>query len=149
MSILTPKIEYTLKPSNYDVKPWFLHFTARKSTCPRRFWEIDPEILHTCLMCPCRAFYERGTKKKKKHSWKARQGHVKHECKISESVSKTAWTLDSEGRSWGFICLNQPVRHLLWVRPTRLPDTHCCLKCTTHLFTLRTDHIDHDLLDRL
>ena len=26
--------------------------------CPRRFWEIDPEILHTCSMCPCRAFYQ-------------------------------------------------------------------------------------------
>ena len=26
--------------------------------CPRRFWEVDPEILHTCLVCPCRAFNE-------------------------------------------------------------------------------------------
>ena len=59
-SILTPKIESTLKPSNYDAKPWFLPFTAQKSKCPRRFWEIEPEILHSCLMCPCRAFYERG-----------------------------------------------------------------------------------------
>ena len=57
---LTPKIQCTLKPSNYDAKPWFLHFTARKSKCPRRFWEIDPENLHTCSMCPCRAFYEWG-----------------------------------------------------------------------------------------
>ena len=57
-SNLTPKIEDTLKPSNYDAKPWFLHFTAQKSKCPRRFWQIDPEKLHTCLMCPCRAFYE-------------------------------------------------------------------------------------------
>ena len=57
-SNLTPKIENTLKPSNYDAKPWFLHLTAQKSKCPHRFWELDPEILHTCLMCPCRAFYE-------------------------------------------------------------------------------------------
>ena len=26
--------------------------------CPRRFGEFDPEILHTCLVCPCRAFNE-------------------------------------------------------------------------------------------
>ena len=40
----TPEIEYTLKPSNYDAKPWFLHFTAQKSKWPRCFWEMDPEI---------------------------------------------------------------------------------------------------------
>ena len=57
-STLTPKIEYTLKPSNYDAKPWFLHLIAQKSKCPRRFWELDPEFLHTCFMCPCRAYYE-------------------------------------------------------------------------------------------
>ena len=55
-SNLTPRVECTLKPSNYDAKPWLLHFAARKSKCPRCFWEIDPEILHTRLMCPCRAF---------------------------------------------------------------------------------------------
>ena len=57
-SNLTPKIEYIyiLKPSNYNAKPWFLHLTAQKSKCPRRFWELDPEILHMCLICPCRAF---------------------------------------------------------------------------------------------
>ena len=56
-SNLSFRIEYTLKPSNYDAKPWFLHFAAQKSKCPHRFWEIDP-ILHNCLMCPCRAFHE-------------------------------------------------------------------------------------------
>ena len=57
-SILTSKVEYSLKQSNHDVKPWFVHFTARKSQCPRRFWEIrEPANLHTCLMCPCQAFY--------------------------------------------------------------------------------------------
>ena len=55
-SYLTPKIDSTLKSSNYDAKPWFLHFIAQKSVCPHRFWEIDPEILQTYLMCPCRAF---------------------------------------------------------------------------------------------
>ena len=35
-----------------------MHFTAQKSKRPRRFWELDPEILYTCSMCPCRAFYE-------------------------------------------------------------------------------------------
>ena len=58
-SNLTPEIEYPRKTNNYDAKPWFLLFTAQKSKCPRRFWEIDPEIWHTCLlMCPCRAFHE-------------------------------------------------------------------------------------------
>ena len=55
-SNLTPEIEYTLKPSNYDAEPWFLHFTAPKSIFTRRFWEIYAQCLHTCLMCPCRAF---------------------------------------------------------------------------------------------
>ena len=36
-SNLRPKIEYTLRPSNYDAKPWFLHFTALKFKFPRRF----------------------------------------------------------------------------------------------------------------
>ena len=57
-SNLTPKLEYVLKPSNYRANPWFLHLTAQKSKCPRRFWELDPAILHTYLMCPCRGFYE-------------------------------------------------------------------------------------------
>ena len=56
-SNLTPEIEKTPNPSNYDAKPWFLRFTAQKSKCQRRFWELDPELLHTCWMCPCRAFY--------------------------------------------------------------------------------------------
>ena len=33
--------------------------TKFRVQCPRRFSEIDPKILQTCLMCPCRAFYER------------------------------------------------------------------------------------------
>ena len=57
-SNLTPEIECTLKPSNYEAKPWLPHFTAQKSKCPRRFREMDPEILRTCSMCPCQAFYE-------------------------------------------------------------------------------------------
>ena len=40
-SSLSPKIDFTLKPSN-DAKPWFLHFTAQTSKCPRRFGEIRP-----------------------------------------------------------------------------------------------------------
>ena len=45
-SKLAPEIEYTPKPSNYVDNPWPLHFTAQKSKCPRRFWEIGPEFLH-------------------------------------------------------------------------------------------------------
>ena len=56
-SYLTSKIKLAPKASNDDAKPWFLHSTVQKSKCPRRFWEIDPEILHTGWMCPCRAFH--------------------------------------------------------------------------------------------
>ena len=56
MPYLTPKIEYTLKPSNYDAKPWLLPFTAQKSKFPRRFWEKDPEILHTYLCAHAEPF---------------------------------------------------------------------------------------------
>ena len=46
-SYSTPNIEHTIKPSNYDVRPWFLHFTAQKLKCSRRFWEIRPwKIAH-------------------------------------------------------------------------------------------------------
>ena len=41
-SNLTPEFQYTLKPSNNDTKPGFLHFFARKSKCPRRFGETWP-----------------------------------------------------------------------------------------------------------
>ena len=39
---------------------WFKHQTPSsfRCQCPRRFLELDPEILHTCLMCPCRALNE-------------------------------------------------------------------------------------------
>ena len=40
---------------------WFKLKTSNSSIivqCPRRFLEIDPEILHRCLICPCRAFDE-------------------------------------------------------------------------------------------
>ena len=57
-SNLTPKIEYTLKPSNYDNNPCFLHFTAQNPTVHAVLEGWGPEILHTCLMRPCRAFDE-------------------------------------------------------------------------------------------
>ena len=129
-------MEYTLKPSNYHVKPWFLHVTAQKSKYPRRFWELDPEFLYTCLMCPCRAFYEcffcflfffaenvgslktqispKNTKtqisdgKSKNYSLKARQGHLKHVWKTPGSNSRKR-----RGhwhlKEFGVLCLNQPV----------------------------------------
>ena len=52
--------QYTLKPSNYNAKPLFLHLTAQKFKCPRRFRELDPLTLHTCLTFSCRTFYEWG-----------------------------------------------------------------------------------------
>ena len=45
------------------VTGWFKHKKPKslQSSMPtRRFWEIDPEILHTCLICPCQACYEWG-----------------------------------------------------------------------------------------
>ena len=50
-SNLTPKIDYILKPSNYDAKPWFLHLTARKSKSPRRFLRIRP--WNFAYVCNC------------------------------------------------------------------------------------------------
>ena len=59
-SYLTPKIESTLKPRNYDAKPWRFHFTEQKMYVPTPFWRVRPWILctHACLMCPWRALYE-------------------------------------------------------------------------------------------
>ena len=36
---------------------WFKHKTQNsfRCQCPRRFWELDPEILYTCFVCPCRS----------------------------------------------------------------------------------------------
>ena len=125
-SILTPKIESTLKPSNYDAKTWFLPFTAQKSKCPRRFWEIEPENLHACLMCPCRAFYQWGLflfffpletwdplrpnysnkYKPPKHLAKTNNlkgsagAHLTRAQNFRVCLSKTVWTSDSEG-NWG------------------------------------------------
>ena len=45
------------KPSNYDAKPWFLHLNAQKSKWPRRFRELDPEILHMCLYALAEPFW--------------------------------------------------------------------------------------------
>ena len=56
--IFNAQIESTLKPSNYDSKPWLWHFIAQNSKCPRRFLDIDPDFCTTCLMCPCQALYD-------------------------------------------------------------------------------------------
>ena len=42
---------------------WFKHKIPNyfRVQCPRLFWEIGPEMLHTCSMCPCRAFHEWGS----------------------------------------------------------------------------------------
>ena len=129
-------MEYTLKPNNYDSKPWFLRFTTQKAKCPRRFWEasLDPEFLHTCLTCPCRAFNDylfplenagflkpqiphtiqkpkylaKENKKQRERSRKARQEHIKHGCKISGSPClerRGHWTL----KGIFFFYSNKPV----------------------------------------
>ena len=97
----------------------------------------DPEILHTWLMCPCRALYEcvirwncgipqgpyipKNTKKqlllsgeqhkkqKTKQSWKARQGHVKPVRIFSGSyLSKAAWALIGLWRNLSFYAWTSP-----------------------------------------
>ena len=50
----------TLVPYTFVMIPdtgWFKHRPPNsfRRQCPRRFWELDPEFLHMCLMCPCRA----------------------------------------------------------------------------------------------
>ena len=135
---ITQKLDPTLKPSNYEQLRKIRMFSAQKFKCPRRFQEIDPEVMHTCLMCPCQSFYdcvfffagnvgsvkteiskkirkqkylaEKKTiaKKRKKHSQKTRQGHIKHVRKISGSISQKRrghWTL----KEFGVLCFNQPV----------------------------------------
>ena len=116
---------YTLNTSNYDAKARFLHLTAQTSKCPRRFWERDPEILRTCLMCPCRAFvfsfffagnvwslktqisptienpiiWQSITKK----NIRKLLGRAKiNVCAKFQGLSKTACILDSEG-IWGYM----------------------------------------------
>ena len=45
---LAKKLDPALKPSHLKEITYLTHFYAQKSKCPRRFREIDPEILHTC-----------------------------------------------------------------------------------------------------
>ena len=88
--------------------------------CLRRFWDIDPELLHACLMCPCRAFYvvffvsccfrqifwvfiffldirvlvdlTFPAKKKKKNRKKLGRGTLNMCANFRIYLSKTAWT---------------------------------------------------------
>ena len=106
----------------FDTTGWFKRKTPNffRRQCPRRFWEIDPEILHTCSMRPCRAIndffflffrqiyiffvcwgifgsegnphFPRKQTNKTTHSLKAPQGHTKHVQNFRVYLSKTAWT---------------------------------------------------------
>ena len=130
---------YTLKPSNYVAKPWFLHFTAQKPKCPRRFWEIDPEILHTCLVCTFYDFFFFFSRWKcgipqdpifpkiqnPKYLAKKKEGKKiilkrlgrgcnKHVCNIQR---RGHWTL----KEFGVLCLNQRVRVWYLVHSTSFP----------------------------
>ena len=44
---LAKKLDPTLKRTRLKEITYLTHFYAQKSKCPRRFWEIDPIILHT------------------------------------------------------------------------------------------------------
>ena len=60
-SSFPPMKGYPLLKKIYDAHipgaGWFKHKTRNSFRCqyPRHFWELDPGILHTCLVCPCRA----------------------------------------------------------------------------------------------
>ena len=75
------------------------------------------------------------TKKKEKAFVKARQGHIKHVCKISGSNSQKRrghWYL----KEFGVLCLNQPLfklRHLLQVVWTRLNSYRCVNKAVSYI----------------
>ena len=51
---LAKKLDPILKSSNLKEMTYHSHFYAQNSKCPRRCWEIDAEILHTCFTCPSR-----------------------------------------------------------------------------------------------
>ena len=126
---LTPKIEDTLRSSNYDAKPWYLHIPARKSQSPRCFWEIDrpcssarvfnvpmPSIFRVCVFCwkyPLRPQYPakyniqisgEETKKQKQNIRKTLGRGILNTrvCKFWVYLSRTACQLDSEG-VWVFM----------------------------------------------
>ena len=112
-------------------------------------------------MCPSRAFYEwvccffspkmwgflrpqyppkiqtsqHLAKNKQAYSSKARQGHIKHVCKISGAISQKRrghWYL----KEFGVLCLNQPLfklRHLLQVVWTRLNSYRCVNKAVSYI----------------
>ena len=33
-------------------------FSAQQPKCPRRFWDVDPEVVHTCSISPCQPVNE-------------------------------------------------------------------------------------------
>ena len=51
---LSKKLDPILKPSRLKETTYRPHFHAQKSKSPRRFREVDPEILHACSTCPSR-----------------------------------------------------------------------------------------------
>ena len=96
-------------PAGSSIKPQIPSEFNVHAVFERKSLQVDPEFLHTCLMCLCRAFYKSflrsffvcfwpdiwvfvfpkfPAKRKEKQSQKARQGHVKHVYKISGSIFK-------------------------------------------------------------
>ena len=100
---------------------------TQQSKCPRRFWELDPGILHACLMCPCRAFYEcfffspnvgsPKTPKNTKTKTEKKQSFVEgsagaHSTRVQNCrvlTLKNGVDIDRRLKEFGFLCLNQPV----------------------------------------
>ena len=54
----TAKIRYTIYFNAATGSFKLIAPNLLRVQCPRRFWEIDPEILHTCLMFPCQTVNE-------------------------------------------------------------------------------------------
>ena len=59
-SYLRPKADLMLKLSSYKATTQNYTFSARKSKCPRRLLEIDPDCLDPCSVSPCQAGYQWG-----------------------------------------------------------------------------------------
>ena len=114
---LARKLDPRLKPSHLKEITYVAHIYACRSKRPGRFWDTDPEILHTFSACPCRGltrvffsffFFDeqywakvgphfpknlswqksrRKQRTRQEHRVRPSQGHVEDMCKISRSES--------------------------------------------------------------
>ena len=128
-----------------------LALTAHKFKCPRHFWEIDPEFLHTCLICPCRAFdvfffslelWDQSRPKYPKTT-KTQISGAKNENRkkpirkrlgmgtLNTCAKFQGQSLKNGVDNFGVLCLNQPVRKCHIIIYTYAWVLVCCTKRRT------------------